>query len=117
MVEYTDLYLICNRNTDVSSQHIIKKTPVRLQRFDDLKFEPRFEFGHMAESSEICGFKDGSELGAGFVRMHNAHIPWTIQYDEIFEMFERDSICSPAGKMPAVTPFTASSKSASANAI
>jgi ethanolamine utilization protein EutQ len=89
------------------------KSAVRLQRFNDLKFEPRFEYGHMAESSEICGSKDGSELGAGFVRLLNARIPWTIQYDEIvtvhegslrfhidgniFELFERDSIWLPAG--------------------
>jgi ethanolamine utilization protein EutQ len=90
-----------------------KKSPVRLQRFDQLEFVPRFEYGHMAESSEICGFKDGSELGAGFVRMHGARIPWTIQYDEtlivlegslrilideeVFEMLILDSIWLPAG--------------------
>jgi ethanolamine utilization protein EutQ len=101
----------------------LKKSPVRLQRFDQLNFVPRFEYGHMAESSEICGLKDGSELAAGFVRMrgarmhgarmHGARIPRTIQYDEtlivlegslrihiddeVFEMFERDSIWLPAG--------------------
>ena len=90
-----------------------KKSPVRLQRFDQLEFVPRFAYGHMAESSEICGLKDGSELGAGFVRMHGARIPWTIQYDEtlivlegslrihingeVFEMFKLDSIWLPAG--------------------
>jgi ethanolamine utilization protein EutQ len=65
----------------------LKKLSVRLKCFDQLKFVPRFEYGHMAESSEICGLKDGSELAAGFVRMHGARmhgarIPWTIQYDE-----------------------------------
>ena len=65
-----------------------KKSPVRLQRFDNLKFEPRFEYGHMAESSEICGLKVGSELGAGFVLIHNAHIPWAIQYDETLIVHE-----------------------------
>ena len=90
-----------------------KKSAVRLQRFDQLKFVPRFEYGHMVESSEICGSRDGSELGAGFVRMHGARIHWTIQYDEtlivfegslrihidgeVFEMLELDSIWLPAG--------------------
>lgn len=65
-----------------------KKSPVRLQRFDQLKFSPRFEYGHMAEVSEISGSKDGSELGTGFVRMKNARIPWTIKYDETLTVYE-----------------------------
>lgn len=67
----------------------------------------------MAESVEICGTGDGSELGAGFVRLNNAQIPWTIQYDETLIVIEgelriqtegithelkaRDSIWLPAG--------------------
>lgn len=89
------------------------KSPVRLQRFSDLEFMPRFEYGDMAESVEICGSSDGSKLGSGFVRMENAHIPWTIQYDEVLIVFEgelhvhangeihslypRDSLWLPAG--------------------
>jgi ethanolamine utilization protein EutQ len=42
----------------------------------------------MAEMAETCGTKDGSELGTGFVRMHNARIPWTIHYDEILIVIE-----------------------------
>ena len=57
------------------------KSPVRLQRFDELEFVPRFEYGDMAESAELCGLTDGTRLGTGFARMKNAHIPWTIQYD------------------------------------
>ena len=89
------------------------KSPVRLQRFADLQFTPRFEYGHMAEAVEICGASDGSRLGAGFARMKNAYIPWTIQYDEVLIVFEgklrihadgeiyelraRDSLWLPAG--------------------
>ena len=28
------------------------KSPVRLQRFADLQFTPRFEYGHMAEAKD-----------------------------------------------------------------
>lgn len=91
----------------------LEKSNLRLQRFADLKFEPRFEYGEMAEVSEIAGAKDGSELGTGFVRMKNARIPWRIQYDESLTVYEgtlriltggkeydlsaRDSIWLPAG--------------------
>jgi ethanolamine utilization protein EutQ len=90
-----------------------EKSPLRLYQFSGLRFEPRFEYGHMAESAEICGLKDGTSLGTGFARMKNARIPWTIQYDEVLIVFEgelrvhadgeihalsaRDSIWLPAG--------------------
>ena len=95
-----------------------KKSPVRLQRFNQLNFLPRFEYGHMAESSEICGSRDGSELGAGFVRILCTALVCTapvytgrfntmkivfegslrIHIDgEVFEMLELDSIWLPAG--------------------
>lgn len=35
------------------------KSPVRLQRFSDLEFMPRFEYGDMVESAQICGSSDG----------------------------------------------------------
>ena len=89
------------------------KSPVRVQSFYELEFLPRFEYGDMAESAEICGMADGSRLGTGFVRMKNARIPWTIQYDEVLIVFEgelkvhangevhslypRDSLWLPAG--------------------
>ena len=89
------------------------KSPVCLQRFSDLEFIPRFEYGDMATSVEICGSSDGSKLGSGFARMENAYIPWTIQYDEVLIVFEgelhvhanaeihslypRDSLWLPAG--------------------
>ena len=90
-----------------------EKSSVRLRRFSELEFVPRFEYGHMAEAAELCGSKDGSSLGSGFVRLHNAHIPWTIQYDEmliliegelrvqvgeeIFQLQPQDSLWLPAG--------------------
>ena len=90
-----------------------EKSPLQFRQFSDLHFEPRFEYGHMAESAEICGLKDGTSLGTGFARMKNARIPWTIQYDEVLIVFEgelrihvngeihalfaRDSIWLPAG--------------------
>ncbi len=89
------------------------KSPVRRQGFSDIKFIPRFEYGHMAEVAEICGAEDGSRLGAGFVRLKEAYIPWTIQYDEVLIVIEgklrvhtdgeihelraRDSLWLPAG--------------------
>jgi hypothetical protein len=39
------------------------KTPVRLRCFDELEFVPRFEYGDMAESAELCGLTDGTRLG------------------------------------------------------
>lgn len=45
------------------------KSAARVERFNDLKFVPRFEYGHMAELAETCGEKDGTVLGTGFVRL------------------------------------------------
>ena len=91
----------------------MKKSPLRLMRFDELDFEPRFEYGEMAEVTGLCGSDDGTELGTGWGRMTNARIPWTIRYDEILTVFEgqlslhandtvhtlnpKDSIWLPAG--------------------
>jgi ethanolamine utilization protein EutQ len=57
-------------------------------RFDDLEFAPRFEYGEMAQVAGVCGAEDGTRLGAGWGRMTNAHIPWTIKYDEVLTVFE-----------------------------
>jgi len=75
-----------NSESVVSNQ--IAKAPVRLQCFSDLQFKPRLEYGHMAESVEICGWSDGSKLGTGFARMNNARFPWTLQYDEVLIVLE-----------------------------
>jgi len=64
------------------------KSPLRLQRYAELEYVPRFEYGDMAESAEICGLTDGTRLGTGFARMKNAFIPWTIQYDEVLILLE-----------------------------
>ncbi len=96
-----------------SQQHPSGRSPARLRHFSDLEFVLRFEYGHMAEAAEICGSNDGSSLGGGFARLHKAHIPWTIQYDEmliliegelrvhvgaeIFRLQPRDSLWLPAG--------------------
>lgn len=90
-----------------------EKAPARVERFDSLNFLPRFEYPEMAEVVEICGEKDGSHLGTGFARFNNAHIPWTIKYDEVLIVIEgmltvhiegtahqlaaRDSLWLPAG--------------------
>ena len=64
------------------------KSPVRIVKFDDLEFAPRFEYGEMAEVAGVCGADDGSELGVGWGRLHNAQIPWTIRYDEVLTVFD-----------------------------
>ena len=90
-----------------------EKAPVRLMPFDQLSFAPRFEYGEMADVAGVCGAEDGTQLGVGWGRLHDARIPWTIRYDEVLTVFEgelrvriggevhrlgpRDSIWLPAG--------------------
>jgi ethanolamine utilization protein EutQ len=90
-----------------------EKSPVRLQRFDELEFAPRFDYAEMADVAGVCGADDGTELGVGWGRLHAARIPWTIRYDEVLTVFDgelrlhaggeihrlgpRDSIWLPAG--------------------
>jgi ethanolamine utilization protein EutQ len=64
------------------------KAALRVERFDALKFAPRFEYGHMAQLADTCGDKDGSELGTGWCRLTAARIPWTIGYDEVLTVIE-----------------------------
>ena len=64
------------------------KSAPRLQRFDEIEFAPRFEYGDMAEVAGVCGVDDGTELGVGWGRLHNASIPWTIRYDEVLTVFD-----------------------------
>ena len=65
-----------------------EKAPARVMRFDELEFNPRFEYGHMAEVAGICGSDDGTDLGAGIVRLTESEIPWTIKYDEVLTVLE-----------------------------
>lgn len=51
-------------------------------------FQPRFEYGDQAQAAHLCGAADGSELGAGLVRLTGAEIPWTVKYDEIILVLE-----------------------------
>ena len=65
-----------------------EKAAVRVARFDELEFAPRFEYGDMAEVAGVCGDSDGTELGVGWGRLSDARIPWTIKYDEVLTVFE-----------------------------
>jgi len=82
-------------------------------RFADQAFTPRFEYGDQAQVASLCGADDGTRLGAGFVRLTSADIPWAIKYDEMIYVIEgtftvetdtdsltanaKDSIWLPAG--------------------
>ena len=68
---------------------MITKPPARVVPFSKAEFAPRFEYGDMAEVSVVTGnARDGTRLGTGFVRLQNAEIPWTIQYDEVILVLE-----------------------------
>jgi ethanolamine utilization protein EutQ len=54
----------------------------------DAAFSPRFEYGDQAQVSVICGPDQGTSLGAGYGRLTNAEIPWTIKYDEVVTVLE-----------------------------
>ena len=64
------------------------RTALRVTKWQDADFKPRFEYGDQAQAAHLCGDADGSELGAGLVRLTKARIPWTIQYDEIILVLE-----------------------------
>ncbi|MDB4558720.1 cupin domain-containing protein [Amylibacter sp.] len=66
----------------------MSKSPPRVNRFADLTFNPRFEYGDQAAAVQICGPDDMSELAAGFGRLTNARFAWTIKYDEIIIVLE-----------------------------
>ena len=66
----------------------MKKSGIRLHPFDELEFVPRFEYGDMAQLTELSGAGDGTPLGTGWARMNGARIPWTIRYDEVITVFE-----------------------------
>ena len=66
----------------------MKKSKEQLVRFEDLSFVPRFAYGDQAQVAEVSGTTRGTELGTGFVRVKNAHVPWTIKYDEVIVCIE-----------------------------
>ena len=80
------------------------KSPVRIERFGELEFAPRFEYGEMAEVAGVCGSDDGSELGVGWGRLLNARIPWTIRYDEVLTIFEGELRLHTGGQVQVLQP-------------
>ena len=89
------------------------KSPVRIERFGELEFAPRFEYGEMAEVAGICGFKEQArarhpgekyELGVGWGRLRNARIPWTIHYDEVLTVFEDELRLHTGGQVQVLQP-------------
>ena len=66
----------------------MNKTAPRTIAPDRLTYTPRFEYGEMASVAVVCGPEDGTQLGAGYVRMTGAEIPWTIKYDEVVLVVE-----------------------------
>ena len=64
------------------------KSAPRVMKWQNAEFKPRFEYGDQAQAAHLCGDADGSELGAGLVRLTKARIPWAIRYDEIILVLE-----------------------------
>ena len=62
--------------------------PVKAMPFTGLTFAPRFAYGDQAQIAEITGTGEGTVLGTGFARFTDAHIPWTIKYDEVLLVLE-----------------------------
>ena len=79
-------------------------TKARVNRFDDLTFQPRFEYGDQAQATVICGPDDLVALGAGYGRMTNARFPWTIKYDEVLLVVEGELTVSIDGTDHTMTP-------------
>lgn len=82
----------------------LRKAPLRVIRFGELQFSPRFKYGDMAEVAGVCGADDGSELGVGWGRMRNAHIPWTIRYDEVLTIFDGELHLHSGGEVHVLRP-------------
>lgn len=81
------------------------KSPPRLNRFSDLNFQPRFEYGDQAAAAQVCGADDMSELASGFGRLTNARFPWTIKYDEILIVLEGELTVHTADGVFTAGPF------------
>ncbi|MEO1140359.1 MAG: ethanolamine utilization protein EutQ [Pseudomonadota bacterium] len=60
-----------------------EKARAQVMPFAKQAFAPRFEYGEMAQVTEVTGTSIGTRLGTGFGRFTNAHIPWTVEYDEV----------------------------------
>ncbi|MEM9140096.1 MAG: ethanolamine utilization protein EutQ [Pseudomonadota bacterium] len=56
--------------------------------FDQVAFRPRGEGGDMASLAMLTGAEQGTELGTGFGRLKNAHLTWTLAYDEVLLVIE-----------------------------
>ena len=63
-------------------------TPPKVHRLSGATYQPRFEYGDQAQVAALVGPDDGTTLGAGYVRMTGASIPWTIKYDEVILVIE-----------------------------
>lgn len=72
--------------------------PVRAMPFTELAFSPRFAYGDQAQIAEITGTGEGTVLGTGFARFTDAHIPWTIKYDEVLLVLEGTVIVRTEGQ-------------------
>jgi ethanolamine utilization protein EutQ len=66
----------------------MSKAPASVTNHTNMTFTPRFEYGDQAQVTQVVGSDDGSKLGAGYVRMTNANIPWIIKYDEVILVLE-----------------------------
>ncbi|MEO0328853.1 MAG: ethanolamine utilization protein EutQ [Pseudomonadota bacterium] len=83
------------------------KTPAKVENPEELEFHPRFEYGDQAKVAVVCGADDGTKLGAGYVRLENAEIPWTIRYDEVILVLEGEiTIRTDNGDLTAVSGET-----------
>lgn len=79
-----------------------RKAPAAVTRFDGLGFTPRFEYGDMAQVTEVTGTGSGTKLGTGFGRFTDAEIPWTVQYDEVILVLEGEiTVRTEAGDLTA----------------
>ncbi len=80
----------------------IEKSLPRVMRFADLAFQPRQEKPEMAQLAEIVGEQDGTPLSAGYARLSNARIEWTVLYDEVVTVIEGSvNIHTPQGVLTA----------------
>ncbi len=78
------------------------KTPARVARFKELRFQPRFAYPEMAEVVEVAGLADRSELSGGFARFSNAEIPWHVKYDELILVLSGQfAVETPEGRLEA----------------
>ncbi len=64
------------------------KSPPQLFDPDTAEFTPRFAYGDQAQVAVVSGADGATDLGSGYVRMTDARIPWTIQYDEVILVVE-----------------------------